>query len=430
MKRTAIRAAALAAAFVLSAAARAERLSAEGVAPLDNGPVAARQMAIQDALKLISIRQGARIESTQVMEMGRQGESGTLTAAAPVQGSVRVLSEYAEGKLYHVKVEVDTAKAASVSNSASERRSDPSCPMPVGRSMKRKLVTTYFDVARPAEASDMPDLATALPTELARRLSRNAMLMVRDANTVSVLADSRIAEPDAGWQTASQLGQRENVQFVVAGRVLSTSVTEKGVRLSLFESNNTSQQGAFYNGPFAGMFGNGVKYVPTQRQFDLEFWIYDGLTGSLLARERVNGMASSKGPIIPPQPQPFASGAFWQGDYGKLVSQLLDRASDRIDNIISCIPFSARVVRLEGKRVYINAGLLDGMAVGDKLLLYKRASGQPLRDLISGRELGMPESLNGDVSLIQVQPNFSIGLVQGSGRAPSEGDYVRFGTAR
>ncbi|VEB42247.1 Uncharacterised protein [Chromobacterium violaceum] len=26
----------------------------------------------------------------------------------------------------------------------------------------------------------------------------------------------------------------------------------------------------------------------------------------------------------------------------------------------------------------------------------------------------MPESLNGDVSLIQVQPNFSIGLVQGS----------------
>ncbi|VEB42245.1 Uncharacterised protein [Chromobacterium violaceum] len=117
-------------------------------------------------------------------------------------------------------------------------------------------------------------------------------------------------------------------------------MTDKGVRLSLFESNNTSQQGAFYNGPFAGMFGNGVKYVPTQRQFDLEFWIYDGLTGSLLARERVNAWPAPRA-NHPAPAQPFASGAFWQGDYGKLVSQLLDRASDRIDNIISCIPFSA-----------------------------------------------------------------------------------------
>ncbi|AXE31385.1 hypothetical protein DK842_16650 [Chromobacterium phragmitis] len=426
MKRYAIHLAALVAAFVLPAPSRAEVLTAEGVAPLDNGPVAAREMAIQDALKLISIRQGARIESTQIMESGGQGESGTLTAAAPVRGAVKVLNEYAQGKLYHVKVAVDVDQAA-MREAAPERR-EASCPMPVGRSLRRKLVTTYFDVARPAEASDMPDLATALPTELSRRLSRNGMLMVKDANAVSVLADNRVAEPDAGWQAASQLGQRENAQFVVSGRVLSTSVTGKGVRPSFFESNNTSQQGVFYNGPFAGMFGNGVKYVPTRRQFDLEFWVYDGLTGSLIARERVNGEASG-GQVQPTPPQPFASAAFWQSDYGRVVNQALDRATRRIDDIISCIPFSARVVRLDGKRVYINAGLLDGMAVGDKLLLYKRSSGQPLRDLISGRELGMAESLNGDVALVQVQPNFSIGVVQGGARPPAEGDYVRFGTA-
>ncbi|WP_046167979.1 flagellar assembly protein T N-terminal domain-containing protein [Chromobacterium vaccinii] len=429
MTRIAIRAAALAAAFVLSGRSQAEILTAEGVAPLDNGPVAAREMAMQDALKLLSIRQGARIESTQLVDAGRQGESSTLRALSPVQGAVRVVNEYAQGKLYHVKVEVDTGQAKAAQAPAAERRGDPSCQMPVGRSLKRKLVTTYFDVAHPADASDMPDLATALPTELARRLAHNSMLVVKDANTVSVLADSRVSEPDAGWQAASQLGQRENVQFVVAGRVLSTSVMDKGMRRSLFESNNTSQQGAFYNGPFAGMFGGGVKYVPTQRQFDLEFWIYDGLTGSLIAKDRVSGMVSSKGPVIPTMPQPFASVAFWQSDYGKQVDRWLDNVSDRIESVISCIPFSARVVRLEGKRVYINAGLLDGMAVGDKLLLYKRSSGQPLRDLISGRELGMPESLNGDVTLTQVQPNFSIGVAQGGARV-AEGDYVRFGTAR
>ncbi|WP_047257895.1 flagellar assembly protein T N-terminal domain-containing protein [Chromobacterium subtsugae] len=420
MKRNGLAIAALVAAFLLSGPARAEMFSAEGVAPLDNGLVAARDMALRDALKLIAIRQGARVESAQVLENGRASESGTLTASGAVQGTVKVVSEYQQGKLYHVKVQVDTGDPAA----AAPRPRDPSCAMPPGRSLRRKLVTTYFGVERPAEASDMPDLATALPTELSRRLARNSMLTVRDANTVSVLADSRIAEPAAGWDIARQLGQREDVQFVVAGRVLSTSVTGKGARPSFFESNNTSQQGSFYNGPFAGMFGMGVKYVPTQRQFDAEVWIYDGLTGSLLANERVSGLA--KGQVVPPSPQPFASAAFWQGDYGRLVDKLMDRAAQRVNDIISCIPFSARIVRQEGKRVYINAGLLDGMAVGDKLLLYRRVPGQPVRDLISGRELGMPETLNGDVSLVQVQPNFSIGIAQSNSQPVSEGDYVRF----
>ncbi|WP_158253739.1 flagellar assembly protein T N-terminal domain-containing protein [Chromobacterium alticapitis] len=412
-------AAAFAAASFFLAPARAEIFSAEGVAPLDNGAVAARDMAIRDAMRLISIRQGARVESAQVLENGRPAESATLTASGEVSGKVRVLNEYQQGKLYHVKIEVDTGDAAEAG-----RRRDASCAQPPGRSLRRKLVTTYFDVARPAEASDLGNLATSLPTELSRRLTRNPMLMVRDANTVSVLADSRVSEPAAGWEIASQLGLRENVQFVVAGRVLSTSITADGLRPSIFETNNTSEQSAIYDGPFAGLFGGGAKYRPTERQFDMEVWVYDGLTGSLLADERISGLA--KGQVVPKLPKPFASAAFWRSDYGALVDKLMNKAAQRVDDIVSCIPFSARIVRKDGKRVYINAGLLDGMAVGDKLLLYKRVSGQPVRDLITSRELGMPESLNGDVTLVQVQPNFSIGVVQDSSQPVSEGDFVRF----
>ncbi|QEL54913.1 flagellar assembly protein T N-terminal domain-containing protein [Chromobacterium paludis] len=423
--RLRLTAAALVAAFVLTAPASAAVLSAEGVAPLDNGALAARDMAIRDAMRLISIGQGARVESVQVLENGRPAESATLTASGAVQGKVRVVNEYQQGKLYHVKIEVDTD---GIEAGAPARSRDPSCAMPPGRSLRRKLVTTYFNVDRPAEASDLADLATALPTELARRLARNPLLKVRDANTVSVLADSRIAEPAAGRDIASQLGLRQNVQFVVAGRVLSTSVTENSLRPSFFESNNTSDQSAIYNGPFSGLFGGGAKYRPIQRQFDMEIWVYDGLTGSLLADERVGGLA--KGEVVPKLPKPFASAGFWSTDYGRLVDKLMDKAAQRVDDIVSCIPFSARVVRKEGNRVYINAGLLDGMAVGDKLLLYKRSSGQPVRDLISGADLGMPESLNGDVSLIQVQPNFSIGVMQSNSQPVAEGDYVRFVPSR
>ncbi|OWY39984.1 hypothetical protein CEK28_04390 [Xenophilus sp. AP218F] len=414
--------AALWAAFVLSAPAMAEMLTAEGVAPLDNGTAAAREMAIRDALKLIAIRQGATVESAQVLENGRSSESGTLRAEGSAQGQVKVLSEFVDGKLYRVKLQLDTAQPAAGRSS----QADPNCGMPPGRALRRKLVTTYFDVARPAEASDMPALATDLPTELARRLQRNSMLAVRDANAISVLADARVSEPAAGGEIASELGQREDVQFVVAGRVLSTSVTGKGVRGSYFESNNTSQQGAFYNGPFSGMFGVGVKYVPIERQFDMEVWIYDGLTGALLATRRVGDVV--KGQVAAgATPQPFATAAFWQTDYGKMIDRLMDSAARQIGEVVACIPFSARVVKVEGgRRVYLNAGLLDGLAVGDKLLLYRRVSAQRVRDLISGRELGVPEALNGDVTITQVQPNFAIGQVTAGSQPVSEGDYARF----
>ena len=108
-----------------------------------------------------------------------------------------MVSEYQQGKLYHVKVEVDTSKAPRTA-----RGTEAACAMPAGRSLRRKIVTTYFQVDRPAEASDMPELATGLPTELSRRLGANRMYSLLDANTVSVLADSRIAEPAAGGNRA------------------------------------------------------------------------------------------------------------------------------------------------------------------------------------------------------------------------------------
>ena len=143
--------------------------------------------------------------------------------------------------------------------------------------------------------------------------------------------------------------------------------------------------------------------MPTERQFDAEVWVYDGLTGALLARERVSELG--KGEVMVSPPRPFASAAFWQSDYGQAVDRALDLATRKISDVISCIPFSARIVKLSGPRqVYINAGSLDGIAVGDKFLIYQRKSAQPVRDLISGRELGVPETLAGDVTISQVQP--------------------------
>jgi hypothetical protein len=80
--------------------------------------------------------------------------------------------------------------------------------------------------------------------------------------------------------------------------------------------------------------------------------------------------------------------------------------------------------------VFINAGGLDGMKVGDQMLLYKPRSAQIVRSGGGVRELGVPEDLSGTITLTQVQPNFSIAQVQSARLKVEEGDYVRFMTRR
>ena len=45
------------------------------MAALDGGGAVAREQALQDALKMIALRQGARVEASQGLDYGRSSES-------------------------------------------------------------------------------------------------------------------------------------------------------------------------------------------------------------------------------------------------------------------------------------------------------------------------------------------------------------------
>ncbi|RMC93289.1 hypothetical protein EAY64_17340 [Aquitalea palustris] len=421
--------AALVAAFALCGPLRAAPITAEGMAAMDAGSPAAREMAIRDALQQAAISNGAELQSLQLMESGNVSESSVLSAPS-LQGKVKILQEYSSDGVYHVRLSIDPqASAAGPVGSAPKPAQNANCGMPAGRVLRRKLLTTYFYVVNPAEANDLQDLATVLPGEMARRLRQQGPFDVRNASHLTVLSNMAADEPVAGWDTVRELGRREDVQFVIAGRVLSTGVVGKSLRHTMYESNNTSQQGAYYTGPLAGLFGGALKYAPSARQFDMELWVYDALTGAVLADQRFSRIAQGK--VVEQLPAPFASAAFWQGDYGRAVDGLLDQASRQLVELVSCIPLSAKVVKVEdGRQLFINVGGLDGMKVGDQMLLYKPRSAQILRSGGGVRELGVPEDLSGTISITQVQPNFSIAQVQSARLKVEEGDYVRFMTRR
>lgn len=414
---------------------QAADITASGVAPLELGETAARELAIQDALRQAALSQHAFINSTEVIQQGNYHESGSLTSA-PLQGKVTVLNEYRDKDLYHVNLSVNTTQSQATSKQRASKQSTSAitassqkqdrwgCPASNARELRRRLVTTYFTLAQPAQASDLTDLATQLPVEIAARFNRLPLYRANSAGEIGVVSDLGLNDPAAGAESVRRLGHQGDVQFVISGRVNSTAVTSRSLRATLFESWNTSQQGVYYNGPLSGLTGGAIKYAPNERQFDADIWVYDALTGSAIAHERVSTLAHGK--VVRDDTLPFASAAFWSTDYGKSIDNALTDVVTRINQRLACIPFSAHIVYTDAQdRLYINAGKLDGLEVGDRLLVYQAGSPNGLRSVSGNPQLGVPESLIGDITILQVQPELAIATMRGNKKAQI-GNIVRF----
>ncbi|MCW3479473.1 hypothetical protein OL229_07815 [Neisseriaceae bacterium JH1-16] len=200
------------------------------------------------------------------------------------------------------------------------------------------LLATYFTVDQPAQMPDMDRLSYQLPVELANRLSANpsAHIQARAQPDVTVQPDAGVINAANGSAGARQLGWRENVRYVLAGRVIDTSVSDHGLRMSLLEATRYRDSGMRYEGPLSAIFDSGVLYRATERQFDVELWLYDVGTGALRSTVRVHKVANGK--VFPPQPAPFGSAAFWQSDYGRVVDAALTEAADKIGQQLACPP--------------------------------------------------------------------------------------------
>jgi hypothetical protein len=351
------------------------------------------------------------------MDSGQVSESASLSAS-PLAGNVKVLDEGVRDGLYQVRIQLDPVRRDAA---------PASCAASGGRNLRRSVVAAYFTVDHPIDASDLDSLGMRLPHELATRMARSgSTVSASEADDITVMSDPRQTDPARNSANVRQLAQARDAQFVVTGRVISTAVTDRAVRMAWFESALTSQQGEFYNGPFSAVTGGALKYRAVARQFDMELWVYDGLTGAVLLNQRMTTQAD--GDVQPATPPQFASDDFWRSDYGRALSPLLDQAAERVVSTVSCLPFSTRVARVnaDGRQVYLAAGGMDGLQVGDKLLIFRQLQSDAVQLPSSGRLLGIPESLIGDVSVIQVQPDLSVAVVQSVRGRVMEGDLVRF----
>lgn len=362
--------------------AHALSIEAEGTAPVTDGAKGkARLSAIQNAIQQAAIQHSSEVTASSTMTNSTlTGDSARIRSKGRVS-NVGVVEEWEEDGIYHVLIRADVdAKRGTEPKDADYRK---------------KIAFSQMLVRDRAAAADLPYIEVDLPRLLRKEMeSRNGIIGV-DV-TQHVLAEpassSQQRNPVPNRELVMQVAKEWGVQFIVSGIIMDAGVT-----------NDT---------------------VGTSRQFEMETMLFDGISGSLLARSRYHDTVVGAGAVS--GDLKISSSEFLTQSYGHAIFQILTRAADNLLAEIERLPFTARVIRSDPKRVYLDAGSTAAVRVGDMLLAYK-VDEEKVVDPANGKFMGYAEQPIATMVVKSVQPQFSIGELETELVRLKPGDIVRFG---
>jgi hypothetical protein len=165
-----------------------------------------------------------------------------------------------------------------------------------------------------------------------------------------------------------------------------------------------------------------------ERRIEIEAFVHDGANGAVLARRRFQTVVSGSdglGATIFPNRPAIGARAFRETPFGRAWTELIGEIARWAEGQASCFPFIARVMKVEGRTLQIDAGAESRMNPGDTLALHLLRP-PPAPDL-SGRLPGQEKPVRAIVLLRAVYPAFSIAELIGApdGLRVNPGDLVR-----
>lgn len=291
--------------------------------------------------------------------------------------------------------ELDPASAANVKAASPE-------------TYRKKVAATRFHVVNSLQVEDIADIWSGYPLELLRRLE--VFGSVLPLNSVSSLLPDGQPNPDspANREMVRRIAEQHGSQFVISGVILDAGADNDGVRRA----------------ERAWPWPN-FKPEPSVRRLEVEMFLHDGLTGALISRHRDSALAREK--VLVGRDKPFGSGAFFDTSFGQVVAQVLNVQAEAINTELARQPFMANIVRIEGKKVFLDAGGASGLTPGTRLTVYRKNPATPVNTFASLNPPGIPEASAATLTLFQVQPLFSVGeLATDPARINLQaGDFVR-----
>ncbi len=311
---------------VSSASSEKQVVTAEGHAQIQNGAVIeARMRAIQNA-----IRQAAKLSRVQ-------------TRSRDLVANTKVVDEWREKGVYNVQIVAVTGR---------QQGCQPA--------YKKRIVATAFPIVTSGQISgnESQDMYGGIPREITNQLMESGDFIGRNqTRTVIYSRPDQAPEIISAGQyqnnTILNLAKQNDSQFVLSGVIRD------------FEVESTE----YVRG--AGLFAqvkSALRDVAVRRGITIDVYIHDGLTGALLFQHRYSD--SILGDVWIPVGYSVGSERFKATPAGEKISRIIQLASQDIDRVFSCYPFTSRVLKINDNQIVIAAGAQDKIKSGDRFVLY------------------------------------------------------------
>lgn len=414
----------------------AQTVEAEGSYPISGAVGVAKRLAIQDAIRQALLQASAQVTTTTVVSSrGIISDNVRFKATGRVT-NVSVLNEWTDEANYYVKIRATVPDASGAMVPVVSRQAgaagmtsgtaggmtggmaggieSPEAAgsmrvvnrMDAASSYRRKVAISQFHVLDRSHIHDLPNFESELARELKRRLEADGRVITIDASQYllpvgedGVISQQRLvgALPPAHEpaQVAVEFAESLGAQFIVSGLIRDMSVVKH-------------------------MFGSQVRHL------ELDVVVYDGLSGTEVARHRFSDSVEDAGAVLGFETTaPAMNEKFFASPIGQKVNLVLDKMMQMVTADVSTQPFTARVIRAAGTEVYIDAGGVANVQVGDVLNAYQLAQA-PLADLPGQRSLGFSETPTATLVVKQVQRQFAIGELDSDTARLAVGDVIRF----
>lgn len=211
-----------------------------------------------------------------------------------------------------------------------------SCKNAINERVNKKVSVLGFSIQSPANAVDLSPLHTLLPKELTGKLSELNSLVAIDSTTTQLPGKSH----RQGFAIAlKDLQLKDNSQYSVIGNIVSTAYNTDE---SIFDKLKNKQI------PWKQIRGQ------KPRIFSISLTVIDNFTGLEVAHKQFSGSAYDS-TSLKNKPQAF-SAAFYDTDYGQVVSEIVTQAARWINDSLLCLPTKARITQISNNGVTLNIG--------------------------------------------------------------------------
>lgn len=253
--------------------------------------------------------------------------------------------------------------------------------------------TTQTTIAIPPPAEFARSLTEALTTSL---VATNRFIVLERLALAQVQQEQALgASGGVNKETAAEVGKLIGAQTLITGDI--TAFTHQRSALGGNVTNLIKGLNA------------GVERVTATVSIDLR--LIDAVTGEVIASIRGDGSAAQQGVVadLTRDERKYDGSIALSTPLGKASREAIQKSLAGIIASIPKLKWSARVIDFRDGLVYVNAGTGYGMQTGTALEIFDP---QPaLIDPESGRNLGAPDKLVGEVVIESVEAQYSTAKV-------------------